>query len=118
MAKKKPEITLPPRRRRPQLDEAKVRELEERAEATQSAPASGSPLASELPKKPPAPKAHGAGTQSQPYVRVRDGQPTRGTTIVFPVDLHERLRLFAFKGRRTQSDVVCQALTEYLERVE
>ena len=125
MAKKKPEIQLPSRRRRTQPDEERVRELEERAEATQTAPATGSPLASELPPASPVaselaesslePKAHGAGTQAKPYIRASDGRPTRGTTIVFPVDLHERLRLFAFQSRRTQSDVVCQALAEFLD---
>lgn len=133
MARKKPEIQLPTKRRRTKPDEAKIRALEARQDKLhqQTSEALAEPASPRAPKprtksehsgsaseerEVVAKAAGGAGTTSSPYMRARDGKATRGTTIVFEVTLHEQLRLYAFQNRRSQSDVVAQALSEFFER--
>lgn len=118
MARKKPEIKVA---RRSQPTEEQVKALEAKAEAAQRRPASS--VANQLGSSVGAEKSSlrrstGAGTRTQPYVRVSDGTATRGTTIVFPVDLHERLRRFAFDRSLSQSEVVSEAVAAFLDARE
>lgn len=57
-----------------------------------------------------------SGTQAEPYVRARDGQATRSTTIHLPVELHQRLRMEAASREIHMSAIVAEAVSAWLKR--
>lgn len=57
-----------------------------------------------------------SGTQAEPYVRARDGQATRSTTIHLPVELHQRLRMEAAAREVHMSAIVAEAVSAWLRR--
>ena len=113
--------------------EAKLAALADRAEARGNAVA-GQPLPEEAP--PQARKAASlqarksaslqtsrdgvsaarSGTQAEPYVRARDGQVTRSTTVHLPVELLQQLRLQAATREVHMSAIVTEAVRDWLER--
>jgi hypothetical protein len=109
--------------------EAKLAELAERAEARGNAVA-GEPLENASSQarsiaKPQARKPHKrassggvarSGTQAEPYVRARDGEATRSTTIHLPVSLHQQLRMAATEREVHMSAIVAEAVGEWLKR--
>jgi hypothetical protein len=112
--------------------EAKLAELAERAEARGNAVA-GEILAEPLQARELAtPQARRtaklrtvresassvarSGTQAEPYVRARDGQATRSTTIHLPVGLHQRLRMEAAEREVHMSAIVTEAVSAWLKR--
>ena len=133
---------VPRRPQRTVVDEDVVRALEARLEAEEqgralsaSAPATATaapapPVPPAIPSSPPAP-AHKPrdstqaresaslqarqGTMSTPHVR-KDGLETRSTTIHFPVELHQQLRMRAAADGRRISEMVAEAVHEWLAR--
>jgi hypothetical protein len=112
--------------------EAKLAELAERAEARGNAVAGevvaessqarevASPQARKLAKfravRDSASSVARSGTQAEPYVRARDGQATRSTTIHLPVELHQRLRMEAASREVHMSAIVAEAVSTWLKR--
>lgn len=58
-----------------------------------------------------------SGTGDQPYVRA-DGVETRSTTVHFPVELHQRVRVQSISENRSMSDLVTDAVLRYLNEAE
>lgn len=56
-----------------------------------------------------------SGTQAEPYVRA-DGQATRSTTVHFPVDLHQKLRVEAAKRGVHMSAIVAEAVRQWFKQ--
>jgi hypothetical protein len=56
-----------------------------------------------------------SGTQAAPYVR-SDGEATRSTTVHFPVDLHQKLRVEAAKSGVHMSSIVAEAVREWFAK--
>lgn len=56
-----------------------------------------------------------SGTQAEPYVRA-DGQATRSTTVHFPVELHQKLRVEAAKRGVHMSSIVAEAVREWFAK--
>lgn len=56
-----------------------------------------------------------SGTQATPYVR-SDGEATRSTTVHFPVDLHQKLRVEAAKSGVHMSSIVAEAVREWFAK--
>lgn len=54
-----------------------------------------------------------SGTITAPYVRATDGRATRSTTVHFPIDTHQRLRLSAASNGKKISAIVNEAVLEY-----
>lgn len=137
MANRPRAVPRSPRLRR-EVDESLVQALEAKLEAEESgrypmpAPAQAPPPSPEAPVSRPVRSAAPApapvqvqarklassqarqGTLAKPHVR-RDGQATRGTTIHFPVDVHQQLRLAAAATDRRISDIVAEAVADWLE---
>lgn len=63
----------------------------------------------------PEPSAARSGTQAAPYVR-SDGEATRSTTVHFPVDLHQKLRVEAAKRGVHMSAIVAEAVREWFAK--
>lgn len=112
--------------------EAKLAALAERAEARGNAVA-GQPVPEERPAQARKPatlqarksnlqvsrdgvSAARSGTQAEPYVRARDGQVTRSTTVHLPVELLQQLRLQAATQEVHMSAIVTEAVRDWLER--
>lgn len=128
---------VPRRPQRTVVDEDVVRALEARLEAEEQgrgvpAPAQPPTVPSHVPPPPPpavpSPKAFPPppaqvrdvaslqarqGTMATPHVR-RDGLQTRSTTIHFPVELHQQLRMRAAADGRRISEMVAEAVEEWL----
>jgi hypothetical protein len=110
--------------------EAKLAELAERAEARGNAVAGqvvDAPESSQSRKlaKPQARKGKmtestskfaRSGTQAEPYVRARDGQATRSTTIHLPVELHQALRMESAHREVHMSEIVAEAVSAWLAK--
>ncbi len=125
MAKSKPKVAV---RRAVPVPEAEAVALETRWAARDALPA-GVALPPVAPTKPasspreapaePSGRAvtrkRGAWSKAEPYVR-KDGTATRSTTVYLATDLADRLRRFAFEAERRQSEVIAEALAEYLDR--
>ena len=109
--------------------EAKLAELESRAEARgnavagQAAPEPPLPepapdVASSQARKPASPRrrreappsAARSGTQAEPYVRATDGQATRSTTVHLLIELHQKLRMEAAKRGEHMSAIIAEAV--------
>jgi hypothetical protein len=65
--------------------------------------------------QPEAASAARSGTQAEPYVRA-DGQATRSTTVHFPVELHQKLRVEAAKRGVHMSSIVAEAVREWFAK--
>jgi hypothetical protein len=109
--------------------EAKLAELAERAEARGNAVAGeavkNASLQARKTAKPQARKSQKressggvarSGTQAEPYVRARDGEATRSTTIHLPVPLHQELRMAATEREVHMSAIVAEAVREWLKK--
>ena len=109
--------------------EAKLAELAERAEARGNAVAgeaveaassqarnTASPQARKSKKRESSGLVARSGTQAEPYVRVRDGEATRSTTIHLPVPLHQQLRMAATEREVHMSTIVADAVREWLKK--
>jgi hypothetical protein len=55
------------------------------------------------------------GTKESPHIRA-DGIATRATSIHFPVEVHQKLRMAAAATERHLSDIVTEAVTTWLRR--
>jgi hypothetical protein len=109
--------------------EAKLAELAERAEARGNAVAgeavedtslqtrsTASSQARRVKKRELSGVVARSGTQAEPYVRVRDGEATRSTTIHLPVPLHQQLRMAATEREVHMSAIVADAVREWLKK--
>lgn len=133
---------VPRRPQRTVVDEDVVRALEARLEAEEQGHGLPPAPAPEVAPVPP-PKARSAssqarepaslqrsaslqarepaslqarqGTMATPHVR-RDGLETRSTTIHFPVELHQELRMRAAADGRRISEMVAEAVQQWLHR--
>lgn len=116
---------IPRRPQRTQVSEDAVQALEARLEAEERGQVA-TPKPPPEPKPPKKPKESAVsqvretaslqarqGTMATPHVR-RDGQQTRSTTIHFPVDLHQELRLRAATDGRRISEIVTEAVSQWL----
>ena len=55
------------------------------------------------------------GTKEEPRVRAKDGERLRQTSIHLPVELHKRLRKYAFDQEVTLSAVMVDAIEAWLD---
>ena len=93
--------------------------------AIQSAPSDAEPQLEAVPNTPeilpppmptlPTGRARGRGTKEEPRVRAKDGERLRQTSIHLPVDLHKRVRKYAFDQEVTLSTVMVDAIEEWLD---
>ena len=60
-------------------------------------------------------RSRGRGTKEEPRVRAKDGERLRQTSIHLPVDLHKRVRKYAFDQEVTLSTVMVDAIQEWLD---
>jgi hypothetical protein len=63
-------------------------------------------------------RSRGRGTKEEPRVRAKDGERLRQTSIHLPVDLHGRVRKYAFDQEVTLSTVMVDAIQEWLDARE
>ena len=63
-------------------------------------------------------RSRGRGTKEEPRVRAKDGERLRQTSIHLPVDLHKRVRKYAFDQEVTLSTVMVDAIEEWLDARE
>jgi hypothetical protein len=63
-------------------------------------------------------RSRGRGTKEEPRVRAKDGERLRQTSIHLPVDLHKRVRKYAFDQEVTLSTVMVDAIQEWLDARE
>jgi len=63
-------------------------------------------------------RSRGRGTKEEPRVRAKDGERLRQTSIHLPVDLHKRVRKYAFDQEVTLSTVMVDAIQEWLDTRE
>jgi hypothetical protein len=63
----------------------------------------------------PTGRSRGRGTKEEPRVRAKDGERLRQTSIHLPVDLHKRVRKYAFDQEITLSTVMVDAIEEWLD---
>ena len=66
----------------------------------------------------PTGRSRGRGTKEEPRVRAKDGERLRQTSIHLPVDLHRRLRQYAFDQEVTLSTVMVDAIEAWLDTRE
>ena len=80
------------------------------------------PSTSEIAPSPvptlPTGLSRGRGTKEEPRVRAKDGERLRQTSIHLPVDLHKRVRKYAFDQEITLSTVMVDAIEEWLDARE
>jgi hypothetical protein len=96
--------------------------------AIHSAPSEAEPQLEAVPTTPeiappPVPtlatgRSRGRGTKEEPRVRAKDGERLRQTSIHLPVDLHKRVRKYAFDQEVTLSTVMVDAIQEWLDARE
>ena len=58
------------------------------------------------------------GTKEEPRVRAKDGERLRQTSIHLPVELHKRVRKYAFDQEVTLSTVMVDAIEAWLDARE
>jgi len=63
-------------------------------------------------------RSRGRGTKEEPRVRAKDGERLRQTSIHLPVELHKRVRKYAFDQEVTLSTVMVDAIQEWLDTRE
>jgi hypothetical protein len=63
-------------------------------------------------------RSRGRGTKEEPRVRAKDGERLRQTSIHLPVDLHKRVRKYAFDQEVTLSTVMVDAIEAWLDSRE
>ncbi|MBW2161925.1 MAG: hypothetical protein JRH14_18495 [Deltaproteobacteria bacterium] len=63
-------------------------------------------------------RSRGRGTKEEPRVRAKDGERFRQTSIHLPVDLHKRVRKYAFDQEVTLSAVMVDAIQAWLDTRE
>jgi hypothetical protein len=63
-------------------------------------------------------RSRGRGTKEEPRVRAKDGERLRQTSIHLPVDLHKRVRQYAFDQEIALSAVMVDAIQEWLDTRE
>jgi hypothetical protein len=90
-----------------------------------SVPSEGEPPLEAIPSTPeiappPVPtlrtgRSRGRGTKEEPRVRAKDGERLRQTSIHLPVDLHKRVRKYAFDQEVTLSTVMVDAIEAWLD---
>jgi hypothetical protein len=85
-------------------------------------PPEAAPITPEL-APPPVPtlrtgRSRGRGTKEEPRVRAKDGERLRQTSIHLPVDLHKRVRKYAFDQEVTLSTVMVDAIEAWLDTRE
>jgi len=66
----------------------------------------------------PTGRSRGRGTKEEPRVRAKDGEHLRQTSIHLPVDLHKRVRKYAFDQEVTLSTVMVDAIEAWLDSRE
>jgi hypothetical protein len=89
-------------------------EAEPQLEAVPSTPEIVPPPIPTLPTG----RSRGRGTKEEPRVRAKDGERLRQTSIHLPVDLHKRVRKYAFDQEITLSTVMVDAIEEWLDARE
>jgi len=63
-------------------------------------------------------RSRGRGTKEEPRVRAKDGERLRQTSIHLPVELHKRVRKYAFDQEVTLSTVMVDAIEAWLDSRE
>ena len=63
-------------------------------------------------------RSRGRGTKEEPRVRAKDGERLRQTSIHLPVELHKRVRQYAFDQEVTLSTVMVDAIEAWLDTRE
>ena len=63
----------------------------------------------------PTGRSRGRGTKEEPRVRAKDGERLRQTSIHLPVDLHKRVRKYAFDQEIALSAVMVSAIEAWLD---
>jgi hypothetical protein len=66
----------------------------------------------------PTGRSRGRGTKEEPRVRAKDGERLRQTSIHLPVELHKRVRKYAFDQEVTLSTVMVDAIEAWLDTRE
>ena len=89
-------------------------EAEPQLEAVPSTPEIVPPPVPTLPTG----RSRGRGTKEEPRVRAKDGERLRQTSIHLPVDLHKRVRKYAFDQEVTLSTVMVDAIEAWLDTRE
>ena len=90
------------------------REAESELEAIPSTPELAPPPVPTLPTG----RSRGRGTKEEPRVRAKDGERLRQTSIHLPVDLHQRVRKYAFDQEIALSAVMVDAIQAWLDARE
>ncbi|MGB5503602.1 MAG: hypothetical protein WBM75_14470 [Polyangiales bacterium] len=91
-----------------------AREAEPELEAAPSTPEIAPPPVPTLPTG----RSRGRGTKEEPRVRAKDGERLRQTSIHLPVELHKRVRKYAFDQEVTLSTVMVDAIEAWLDARE
>ena len=91
-----------------------AREAEPELEALPSTPEIAPPPVPTLPTG----RSRGRGTKEEPRVRAKDGERLRQTSIHLPVDLHQRVRKYAFDQEIALSAVMVDAIRAWLDARE
>lgn len=91
-----------------------AREAEPELEAAPSTPEIAPPPVPTLPTG----RSRGRGTKEEPRVRAKDGERLRQTSIHLPVDLHQRVRKYAFDQEIALSAVMVDAIRAWLDARE
>jgi hypothetical protein len=89
-------------------------EAEPQLEAVPSTPEIVPPPVPTLPTG----RSRGRGTKEEPRVRAKDGERLRQTSIHLPVELHKRVRKYAFDREVTLSTVMVEAIEAWLDTRE
>ena len=63
-------------------------------------------------------RSRGRGTKEEPRVRAKDGERLRQTSIHLPIELHKRVRKYAFDQEVTLSTVMVDAIEAWLDTRE
>jgi len=66
----------------------------------------------------PTGRSRGRGTKEEPRVRAKDGERLRQTSIHLPVELHKRVRKYAFDQEIALSAVMVDAIEAWLDSRE
>ena len=90
------------------------REAEPALEAVPGTPELAPPPVPTLPTG----RSRGRGTKEEPRVRAKDGERLRQTSIHLPVELHKRVRKYAFDQEVTLSTVMVDAIEAWLDARE
>ena len=90
------------------------RDAESALEAVPSTPEIAPPPVPTLPTG----RSRGRGTKEEPRVRAKDGERLRQTSIHLPVELHKRVRKYAFDQEVTLSTVMVDAIEAWLDTRE